>query len=1290
MKRKPSTLQKRWEERQALAPKTSYPPQLPIAARREEIVAAIRKHQVLIIAGETGSGKSTQIPKMCLDAGRGIRGLIGCTQPRRVAAITVAQRIAEELGEQIGQSVAYKIRFDERAGLHSYIKLMTDGVLLMEAQRDRLLRRYDTIIVDEAHERSLNIDFIIGILRTILPRRPDLKVIITSATMDTEKFSLAFNKAPIITISGRLFPVEVRYQPHVPEGDDNGEGGSYLDAVVEAVESLRVDRDQGDILVFMPTEQDIRETCELLAGRFGKAMTILPMFSRLTWAEQQRVFQPSALQKIVVATNVAETSITIPNIRYVIDTGLARIAQYNPRTRTASLPIQNISRSSADQRQGRCGRVRNGVCIRLYEKNDYLSRPAFTQPEIIRANLAGVVLRMLYLAIGDVFTFPFLDHPAKKQLTDAIDILKELGAVRIEETLVLSDVGRLMARLPLDPRIARMIIAAMKRGCLEEILIITAALSIVDPRERPQEKAAQADQMHARFRDPASDFATLLRIWDIYHEAGEQEKSKGRLRNFCREHYLSYRRMREWQDLHHQLRTIVAEEMKQGAAKASDIAEDKYATIHKAILSGLLSGIAMKKEKNLYTASKGKEAMIFPGSGLFKRGGQWIVAAEWVETSKLYARTVATIQPEWIEEVAGPLCRVTYSEPHWSKERGEVQAFAQVSLFGLLIIPRRTVSYGRIDPAAATDIFIREGLMQSSMKREYPFLRHNEEVIEKVRIMENKLRRQGTLLNEEAVFGFYLRRLPNIHDERTLQKYIRQQGGEDSLRMTEEDILLQSPDTEALSAWPDETVVHGVRIPLTYRFTPGNPDDGVTAKIPASVIPALSPHSFEMAVPGLLPEQIHSLVRGLPKLYRKQLPPLKTVAETVIIHLNKKIPPSPLSKRESKRGFSSSVESVSGTGATVSEQNLPIVLGRILQEQFGVTVPSAAWPLTALPDQLKMRFVVAGENGQILGSSRDINSLHEQFLGQIKSESFDTARKTWERENITSWDFGDLPESIPLGNPEQPTGVAFPALESTEGFINLRLFHSFSDAARSHRLGVAALYEKHFEGELKYLRKTLVPTGNLKIWSEMFGGTRAVARILYSKVIHDLFFVYFSKKEQFIDHAQNMRSKIIPRGQEVMSLAMPIMEANFKAIQTLNRLEKQNHSHGPALSYLRQLRQELTALLPHDFLEAYPQERISQLCRYICALEIRAGRGLFHLEKALDRTREIHSYALLWETLKNSISAETTEEKKAAIDELYWMIEEYKVSLFAQELKTPFPISGKRLENKIAEVQTLI
>ncbi|MEI6315334.1 MAG: DUF3418 domain-containing protein, partial [Syntrophus sp. (in: bacteria)] len=827
---------------------------------------------------------------------------------------------------------------------------------------------------------------------------------------------------------------------------------------------------------------------------------------------------------------------------------------------------------------------------------DYLTRPAFTPPEIIRANLAGVILRMLHLGIGDVYTFPFLDPPAKKQLTDGMEILKELGAVQIEEKPVLSDIGRLMARLPLDPRIARMIIEAMKRGCLDEILIITAALSTIDPRERPQEKAAQADQMHARFKDPTSDFASLLRIWNFYQEAGGKEKSQGRLRKFCREHFLSYRRMREWQDLHRQIDIIVAEEMKQRRAKDLTHDEDKYATIHKAILSGLLSGIAMKKEKNFYTAPKGKEAMIFPGSGLFKRGGQWIVAAEWVETSRLYARTAANIEPEWIEEVAGPLCRTTYSEPHWSKERGEVQAFAQVSLFGLLIIPRRTVSYGRIDPTAANDIFIREGLMQGAMKRDYPFFHHNDEVIEKVRIMENKLRRQGVFLDEEAIFGFYRRQLPNIHDERTFQKYIRQQGGEEFLRMEEADILLQAPDTEALSAWPDEAVVHGVRIPLTYRFTPGKSEDGVTAEIPASIITSLSPHSFEMAVPGLVPEQVHSLVKGLPKLYRKQLPPLKTVAETLIMHL------------------------------TTTGQNLPLILGRILKEQFGVTVPPSAWPLTALPDQLKMRFVVADEKGQTLASSRDITSLHKQFLGQIQSDTFQKARKTWERENITTWDFGDLPESVPLGNPGQSAGVAFPALEFVEGRINLRLFPTFPEAKSAHRSGVAALYEKHFDGDLKYLKKTLVPTGNLKIWAEMFGGMKVVARILYNKVIHDLFFVYIRYIELFIEHAKISRAKIVPQGQEALRLATPVLEANFQALQTLNRLDKENRSHGLAVSYLHQLRQELTALLPHDFLEIYPHERISQLRRYISALEIRAERGLFHLEKALDRTREIQSF----------------------------------------------------------------
>jgi ATP-dependent helicase HrpA len=664
------------DERRARLPRIVYPPALPILEKRDEIVAAVRKHPVVVITGETGSGKTTQIPKMCLEAGRGLAGLIGCTQPRRIAATTVARRIAEEMEEEIGRSVGYKIRFDDRTPRSAFLKIMTDGILLMEAQTDPLLRSYDTIIVDEAHERSLNIDFILGILKNILLRRRDLRVVITSATIDTEKFSRTFDNAPIIEVSGRLFPVEVRYDPLDRDLEEKGET-THIDAAVRTVEELTGRRRPGDILIFMPTERDIRETRELLNGRLREEAAILPLFSRLTRSEQERVFQPLNLRKIVIATNVAETSLTIPGIRYVIDTGLARISQYNPRSRTAGLPVRAISRSSADQRKGRCGRVENGICIRLFTEEDYLGRPLYTSPEILRANLAGVILRMLSLGLGNIDSFPFIDRPAPKSVRDGIDILLELGAIEREENESrrktdpwrLTERGRIMARLPIDPRIARMILEAKKEGCLPEILIIASALSIQDPRERPAEKEAQADQMHALFKDPASDFVSLLKIWQRCRDAGDSTKTQNRIRRFCREHFLSYRRIREWRDVHDQLRTILTEQKFLPAKLPATQIEgvEIYAAIHRSVLSGYLGHIAAKKEKNLYTATQGRQAMIFPGSGLFNRAGNWIVAAEMVETSRLFARTAANIESAWLEELGGELCRYTYSAPHWEK-----------------------------------------------------------------------------------------------------------------------------------------------------------------------------------------------------------------------------------------------------------------------------------------------------------------------------------------------------------------------------------------------------------------------------------------------------------------------------------------------------------------------------------------------------------------------------------------------------------------------------------------------
>ncbi len=1123
------SLKKRMDERRTRLPLIVYPPALPILEKRDEIVAAIRKHPVVVITGETGSGKTTQIPKMCLEAGRGLAGLIGCTQPRRIAATTVARRIAEELGEEIGRSIGYKIRFDDRTPRNAFLKIMTDGILLMEAQTDPLLRAYDTIIVDEAHERNLNIDFILGILKNILGRRRDLRVVITSATIDTEKFSRAFDNAPIIEVSGRVYPVEVRYEPLDRDLEEKGEI-THIDAAVRAVEELTRQRSAGDILIFMPTERDIRETRELLSGRLREEATILPLFSRLTRSEQERVFQPMHLRKIVIATNVAETSLTIPGIRYVIDTGLARISQYNPRSRTAGLPVRAISRSSADQRKGRCGRVENGICIRLFTEEDYLGRPLYTPPEILRANLAGVILRMLSLGLGNIDAFPFIDPPAPKSVKDGIDILLELGAIEREENESrrktnpwrLTERGRIMARLPIDPRIARMILEAKKEGCLPEILIIAAALSIQDPRERPAEKEAQADQMHALFKDPASDFVSLLRIWQRCHNAGDSPKTQNRIRRFCRDHFLSYRRIREWRDVHDQLRTILTEQKFLSARPPAPRKEgvELYAAIHRSILSGYLGHIAVKKEKNLYTATQGRQAMIFPGSGLFNRAGNWIVAAEMVETSRLFARTAANIESAWLEELGGELCRRTYSAPHWEKNRGEVVASEQVTLFGLIIVPGRPASYSRIDPAEASRIFIRSALVAGEVQRPLPFLIHNQALIEKIAGMEEKVRRHDLLVGEEEMAQFYEKRLPGIFDIRTLQRMVRDRGDDAFLRMREEDLLVQSPDSAEIALFPEVVSTGGWRLDCVYRYDPGKPEDGVTLKIPVQAARSVPAAALDWAVPGLLREKIAALLRGLPKEYRKKLLPLAGTCDVILAQMPR-------------------------------EGALLTALGRFLYERFGVNIPSDRWPLDGLEEHLKLRFSVVDGKDRELAAGRDIAILEKGFVDQEESRAFAKARKTWEKSGLTTWDFGNLPEQISLRDGGIHAPPAFPALAADETGVGIRLFRSANEALLSHRKGVRALLALRFREDLRHLRKTVAPTGDLKIWAAAFGGVKPLENALVEKVMTDLFDADVRTEADFVQHAERIRPEIMPWGISVVRLAGPPLKALYETAEQL-------------------------------------------------------------------------------------------------------------------------------------------
>jgi ATP-dependent helicase HrpA len=1249
-------------------PRITYPASLPIVDRKEDIIRAIRRHSVVVITGETGSGKTTQIPKMCLEAGRGIRGVIGCTQPRRVAAVTVAQRIAEELGEEVGRSIGYKIRFEDRSGPRPLIKLMTDGILLMEAQADPRLRAYDTIIVDEAHERSLNIDFTLGILKKLIHSRRDLKVIITSATIDTEKFSRAFNDAPIIEVSGRMYPVDVRYRPLDPDEEEKGDF-TYVDAAVRAVDDLKKERKRGDILIFMPTEQDIRETCDLLEGRNYRDCTILPMFARLSWSEQRRVFQPVTAQKIVVATNVAETSITIPGIRYVIDTGMARISRYSPRSRTTSLPIRSISRSSAEQRKGRCGRVQHGLCIRLYSEEDFENRPLFTPPEILRANLAEVILRMLSLHLGDIETFPFIDPPAPRAVQDGLDLLQELGAVEkggrtqegSTEPFRLTQSGRRMARLPIDPRISRMILEAQKEDCVEEVLIIASAMTVQDPRERPLEQAQRADQMHAAFRDPTSDFITLLKIWNHYYGQRETIKTQNRMRKFCREYFLSYRRMREWRDVHDQIRMILNEQEGNKKTERQKPADVQKLTdgIHKSILTGYLSNIAVKQQKNLYTATKGRQVMIFPGSSLFNKGGNWIVAAEIVETSRLFARTAANIDPGWLEAVGGDLCRYTYAAPHWEKNRGEVVASEQVSLFGLVIVAGRPVSYGRIDPETSARIFVRSALVEGDVKQNLPFLEHNRKLMESVTAMEDKIRRHDLMADEDQIARFYEERLPGIYDVRTLQKLIRDRGGDGFLRMKEADILNSIPDEHALALYPDECASGKLRFKFSYRFDPGHPEDGVTMKIPVHLLSRAPAEAADRSVPGLYREKINALLRGLPKDYRKKLQPLAETAGII------------------------QTEMPSGDGS------LPSILGKFIYQRFGVDIPASAWPLDKLPDHLKMRFSIVDVRGREMSSGRDIDQFRTEMLTAEETAVFARTRKTWEKTGLTKWDFGALPEEIPLKSLDVLQGFAYPALQEAEVSVNIRLFSTREEANEAHTKGVMALYSLHFQPELKYLKKSLALTGDMKVWSAAFGSHKALENKLYEKVLHGLFCVPVRTAAAFHQHADDAAPRILPAGQEVLREIKPFVQAYHETVVTLRALESSHRLNKPAKQFLETIRADLERLVPPDFLLKHETERLCHIVRYLKALVIRTDRGLLHLEKVLLKSKEIEPFnEFLQETLKH-MTPGSSAEKRHAIEAFRWMIEEYKVSLFAQELKTPYPISRKRLEEKKREIERM-
>ena len=1278
---------KRYQRRALSIPPLKYPQNLPISVNKQEIVDGIKNNQVIIITGETGSGKTTQIPKMCLDAGCGLRGVIGLTQPRRIAAISIAQRIAAELGEECGKSIAYKIRFEEKSSTEPLIKVMTDGILLAETVKDRNLLAYDTIIVDEAHERSLNIDFILGYLRTILAKRKDLKLIITSATIDTAKFSEAFNNAPVIKVSGRMYPVEVRYQPVDPVKEEKGEI-TYIDEAVACVENLQQERRYEDILIFMPTEQDIRETCELLAKKCSGL--ILPLYARLSGSQQRLIFADARKQKIIVATNIAETSLTIPGIKYVIDAGLARILEYNPRSQTTGLPIKPISRSSAEQRKGRCGRVQNGICIRLYSQEDFSSKPLYTPPEIMRSNLAGVILRMLSLNLGAVTSFPFVDRPQPKSIRDGIDILRDLGALTKDESFEEADhykltpVGLTMAQFPLDPRVSRMLIAAQKEACINEIAVIAAVLSIQDPRERPYDKTDQASIAHALFAHPESDFLTYLHIWNRYHGSLESLPTQSKLRKFCRDHFLSYRRMIEWRDIYHQILDIIDGKNKPAKSKKHikiEIDQEIADKIHRCILSGYLSNIAQKKEKNFYNAAKSRAVMIYPGSGLFNRAGSWIVAAEISMTSRVFARNVANIKSEWLEELGFDNCRYTYAAAHWEKNRGQVVAMEKVTLFGLTIVEQRPVAYERINAEEAKSIFIREALLTGKVPRKIPFLEHNLSLWNQVKTIEEKLRKRGLVVDEETIARLYEQRLPVVSDIRSLLSLIKEKGSDEFLRFREEDLIANEPDPEEISQYPDQIKIGEAAFACRYRFEPGKSDDGVTVNVPLGFISKAAAENIDRYLPSLSQEKAVHLLKSLPKSLRQRLPSPVQIAQLLLeqkSYLNK---------------------------------SLPQALSQLLQDKFKVTVALDTWALEKVPTHLNIRYSVLDEKGEEIKNSRDINLLQKELAATINTSAMDNIRSDWEKEGITRWDFGELPEQIPLTGKQGLIGYAYPALHVIDGSVNLRLFSDQKESVANHLQGVAALYAIHFANKLKQLKKNVDLNAEMKAIAANIGNPKHLEQSITNRVKKDLFLKPWRKQEDFIQHANSLNSKILQYGQHVFDTITPILKAFADTHAFVRKLMMKNTGNSPVLEFLKDIQAELGSLVPINFPEYYTFDRMKDLPRYSKAIALRAERGSLNLAGAQKKMQEVMIYSQQLQQMltpttndfiplrtgiqelsrfKDDILVDYSEEKKKMIEELFWMIEEYKVSLFAQELKTPYPVSTKKLNQLIKEIENTI
>ncbi|HEU5158619.1 MAG TPA: ATP-dependent RNA helicase HrpA [Streptosporangiaceae bacterium] len=1237
--------ERRVAQRRATVPALTYPPELPVAQRKDEILAAVRDHQVVIVAGETGSGKTTQLPKICLELGRGVLGTIGHTQPRRLAARTVAERIAEELGTEVGGVVGWKVRFTDQVGDRTLVKLMTDGILLTELQHDRMLRQYDTLIIDEAHERSLNIDFILGHVKQLLPRRPDLKVIITSATIDPERFSRHFADAPIVEVSGRTYPVEVRYRPLVAT-EEGEEDRDQVQAIGDAVGEL-IAEGPGDILVFLSGEREIRDTADALGKMKLRDTEVLPLFARLSAAEQHRVFRPHRGRRIVLATNVAETSLTVPGIKYVIDPGTARISRYSHRTKVQRLPIEAISQASANQRKGRCGRTSDGICVRLYAEDDFAARPEFTDPEILRTNLASVILQMKAARLGDIETFPFIDPPDRRNIKDGLQLLHELGA--LAEDGRITRLGRTLVQFPIDPRLARMIVEAGENGCVREVLVIVAALSIQDPRERPADRQQAADEKHRRFADPASDFLAYLNLWRYLREQ-QQELSGSQFRRLCKTEFLHYLRVREWQDLYTQLRQVASRlgiTLNRGDPDgAAD--PDK---IHISLLAGLLSHIGLlDPERREYDGARGAKFAIFPGSALFKKPPRWVMSAELVETSRLWARVNARIQPEWVEPLAGHLVKRGYSEPHWEKARGAVMAVEKVTLYGVPIVAARTVNYGGIDPRLSRELFIRQALVEGDWDTRHRFFHDNRRLLAEVEELEHRARRRDILVDDETLFDFYDRRVPaDVVSARHFDSWWKKaRAREPGLLTFDPGMLVNATAGEVSEAdYPDFWLQDGLKLRLTYRFEPGGSEpgaaaDGVTAHIPLSVLNQVRPEGFDWQIAGLREDLVTELIRSLPKAIRRSFVPAPNFAAAVL--------------------------------RRITPRQGPILdaVARELRDMGGPVISRESWDLDRVPDHLKITFRVV-DGDRTLAEGKDLTALKQRLAPKVRATLAD-AGTDLERRGLREWTIGTLPRSYERGGMK-----AYPSLVDEGDSVAVRMLESAAEQDRAMWRGTRRLLLLNAPSPMRLIQRRLTNQAKLALGHNPHGSV--------AKLFDDCFACAADRLmaeaggpawdeagfTRLNDHVRaglhDAADAVVTQVERVLTIAHAI-EVRLKSTDSPILV--------PALA---DIRAQLAALVYPGFVTATGWDRLPHLVRYLRAIERRLDRLPDNPGRDRDLMRQVQTLQADYESLRDRAADGAADP---GLRQIRWMLEELRVSFFAQQIGTAYPVSEKRIRKAMA------